>query len=107
MVLISYVVNTKSKGKKNVLALTTMRPLLGVTKDDDKVKPAILKLYDCTKGGTDIVDQRIGSYTVESKSKRWSVAAFAYVIGTARINSGTIFSIKRGSDPRPLNSFLT
>ena len=61
MVLISYVVNTKSKGKKNVLALTTMRPLLGVTKDDDKVKPAIPKLYDYTKGGTDIVDLHIGT----------------------------------------------
>ena len=37
-----------------------MRPLLGVTKDDDKVKPAIPKLYDYTKGGTDIVDLHIG-----------------------------------------------
>ena len=30
---------------------------------------------------------------------------FCIWIGTARINSGTIFSIRRGSDPRPLNSF--
>ena len=44
-------VNAKSKGKKNVLALTTLRPLLGVTKDDGKVKPIPLKLYDFTKGG--------------------------------------------------------
>ena len=53
LVMISYVVNTKKKKKKkNVLALTTMRPLLGVTKDDGKVKPAPLKTYDHTKGGT-------------------------------------------------------
>ena len=41
--MISYVVNTKKKKKKNVLALTTTRPLLGVIKDDGKVKPAPLK----------------------------------------------------------------
>ena len=51
LVLISYVVPSKSKGRINVLALTTLRPLLGVTKDDGKYKPAILKLYNYTKGG--------------------------------------------------------
>ena len=56
MVLISYVVNTKSNGKKNVLGLTTLRPLVGVTKYDGKVKTAPLKTYDHTKGGMDIVD---------------------------------------------------
>lgn len=43
--------------------LSTMQPLMGVTKEDDKKKPAIYKLYDFTKGGTDIIDQRIGFYT--------------------------------------------
>lgn len=105
LVLISYVVKTKSKGKKNVLALTTLRPLLGVTKDDGKVKPAILKLYDHTKGGTDIIDQRIGSYTVKTKSKRWTIAAFAYVIDTARVNAGTLYAMKHDTNPRSLNSF--
>lgn len=42
----SYVVKTKSKGKKNIVVLSTMEPLLGVTKDDDKFKPAIIKFYD-------------------------------------------------------------
>ena len=50
MALCSYNVKTKSKGKKNVLMLTTIRPLLGITKDDKK-KPALYKLYDFTKGG--------------------------------------------------------
>lgn len=48
-------VKTKSKGPKSVLLCTT---ILGVTKS----KPDIYKLYDFTKGGTDIVDQRISSY---------------------------------------------
>ena len=53
MVLHSYVVRTKSKGDKNVLVLGTFDPILGVTKDNKK-KPAIIKFYDFTKGGTDI-----------------------------------------------------
>jgi hypothetical protein len=53
----SYVVQTKSKGKKNVLVLSTMAPLFGTTIDDGKDKPAILKFYDFSKGGTDIVEQ--------------------------------------------------
>ena len=32
--------------------------MLRVTKDDGKEKPALYKLYDFTKGGTDIVDQK-------------------------------------------------
>ena len=83
-----------------------MIPLYLQTKDDGKVKPAPLKLYDFTKGGgADIVDQRIGSYTVKTKSKRWTVAAFVYILDTARVNSGTIYALKKGSDPRKLNSF--
>ena len=65
----SYVVKT-SKGKKNVLMLSTIEPIIGTTIDDEKKKPALYKLYDFTKGGTDIVDQKIGSYTVKSKSRK-------------------------------------
>lgn len=80
----SYVVQTKSKGKKNVLVLSTMAPFLGTTIDDGKDKPSILKFYDFSKGGTDVVDQRIGSYSVNTKSKRWSMTAFAYILDNAR-----------------------
>ena len=52
----SYVVKT-SEGKKFIV-LSTLEPLLGVTSDDEKCKPAIIKLYDFSKGGTDIVDQK-------------------------------------------------
>ena len=55
----SYVVNTKSAGKRRVLLLSTMSPILVVTKGNEKEKPALTKLYNLSKGGTDIVDQRI------------------------------------------------
>ena len=50
MTMTSYVVNTKSSGKRNVLMLATTDPILGITKDDGKSKPAIIKFYDFTKG---------------------------------------------------------
>ena len=53
--LSSYVVKT-SKGKRNVMVLSTVEPLLGVTKEEKK-KPAIMKFYDFTKG-TDIIDKK-------------------------------------------------
>ena len=59
LALCSYHVKTKSKGKRNVLMLTTMRPMLttmrpilGITRDGKK-KPALYKFYYFSIGGTD------------------------------------------------------
>ena len=82
-----------------------MPPLLGTTKDDNKNKPALLKFYDFTKGGTDIVDQRIGTYTTNCKSNRWTTTAFSYILDTARVNSQTLYSHLTQQDPRKTNSF--
>ena len=51
----SYVVFSKSAGKKAVLVLTNYPDLadLGITKDDEKFKSGLLKVYDFTKVGTD------------------------------------------------------
>ena len=68
--LTSYTVKIKSKGKKNVVALSTSRILHGKTIDDGKEKPQIIKFFDFTKGGTDIVDQLNDYYTTRSKSCR-------------------------------------
>ena len=53
--------------------LSTMPPLLGVTKDDGKKKPANTKLYDLTKSGTDIIDQRMSADSVKPKSSKWTI----------------------------------
>ena len=66
----SYVVKTKSSGKRNALLLSLVPPLLATTKDDNKSKPAIYKLYDFSKSETDIIDQKMGFYSCKSKSKR-------------------------------------
>ena len=64
--LTSYTVKTKSKGKKNVVILSTTRPLHCCAKDDQKSKPQIFKFFDFTKGGTDIVDQMNDYFTTRA-----------------------------------------
>ena len=104
MTMSSYVVTT-SKVKKNVLLLSTYNPLLGITKDDDKQKPGLYKLYDFTKGGTDIVDQKMGFYSTKSKSRRWTITALSYVLDMARVNATTIFAMNKGNDTKKQNAF--
>ena len=105
LVLHSYVVSTKSSGKRNVLLLSTVQPILGVTKDDGKRKPAIYKLYDYTKGGTDVMDQRIGSFTCKAKSNRWTLTAFAFILDVCRVNASTVLAINKKIDPNHQNSY--
>ena len=82
-----------------------MRPLPGITKDDNKQKPSIYKFYDFTKGGTDIVDQLNDFYTTRSKSKRWDILTLFYMLGMIRINSKTLFCIKHKLDIRKEDTF--
>ena len=58
LLMSSYVVKT-SKGKKNVILLFTAPPILGITKADGKSKLGIYKVYGFTKGGTNIINQRM------------------------------------------------
>ena len=105
LVLNSYIVNTKSSGKRNVLLLSTMHPILGTAKDNLQLKPAIYKLYDYTRGGTDIIDQRMNFYSSKGKSHRWTITAFAYVLDTFRVNASTVIALNQSIEPRNTNLF--
>ena len=109
MSIVSYVVNTKSRGIKNILVLSTLPNLstMGVTKDDGKKKPAAIKVYDFSKGGTDIVDQRLDSLTTATKSKRWTRKFFHNMLDVTRSNSQSVSSLNQGINPRSkqMNSF--
>lgn len=48
--LVRYSTVTKSSGAVSVVLLTTRKPMLGVTRDEQR-KPAMFKLYDFTKTG--------------------------------------------------------
>ena len=101
----SYTVQTKLKGKKNVVILSTTKPMHSCTKDDNKSKPQIFKFYDFTKGGTDIVDQMNDYFTTRAKSLRWVMIVLYYMLDTARVNAKTIWCIKNGIDHHKLKSY--
>ena len=52
-----YIVSALDKGQGNVLMLSSIQSLLGITVDVEKEKPAI-KLSDFPKGGNDVADQK-------------------------------------------------
>ena len=101
--LTSYVVPSKSKGRKNVIVLSSQEPYLGVIKDE-KAKPQIIKFYDFTKGGTDIVDQRSVSFTTSTKTKKWTRKTLSFMLDTTRVNSQTIHSLNNDVHPRSSDS---
>ena len=94
----SYIVSTKSSGKRNVLMLSTLNHILGIAKDF-KAKPALYKLYDFTKGGTDIVDRKISFFSCKPKSRRWPIGAFSYFLDTCCVNASTVLALNHGKDP--------
>ena len=63
------------------------------------------KLYDFTKGETDIIDQKMGTYTTKSKSRKWSRVAFSYLLDTIRVISSTLIELTKNHDPKLANSF--
>ena len=70
----SYMVKTKSSGKQNVLLLLTVPPLLATTKDDNKSKPAIYKLYDFSKGGTNIIGQSVAVQYLKTPNSLFKIS---------------------------------
>ena len=63
-----------------------------------KEKPLSCKIYDYTKGGIDIPNQRMGSYTTKYKTRKWTSVALPYVLDMARINSQAIYVISNAKE---------
>ena len=105
MCITSYTVTTKSKGKKIVMILSTMRPMDDCIKDDNKFKPQIFKFYDFTKGGMDIVDQLNDFFTTHAKSDRWAIVVLYYMLDTTRVNLKTLYCMKNKIDIRKHKTF--
>lgn len=78
----SEIVRKKSGKLINVLLISTMVPIIGLTKDNKK--PAIINLYNYTMGGTDIVDLLIVHKTVRWKSNKWTMSSLSFMLDTGR-----------------------
>ena len=95
---------TKSTGRKNVLMLSTMRPITGITKDDGKSKLARMKFYNFKKGGIDIVDQWNDYYSCCARTNRWDFVSFFYILDTVRVNIKTVWCLKNLLDIKKTNT---
>ena len=82
--------------------LSTVHPILGIS-EKIKPKPALHKLYDFTKGETDIVNQIMSFYSCEPKSRKWIIVAFSYLLDTCRVNASTIMAVN--TSDKELKSF--
>ena len=60
--------------------------------------------YMTSKSGTDIIDQKMGFYSCKSKSKRWTMNAFSYILDTCRVNASTIYATNNDLQPRNIKS---
>ena len=76
-------------GVQNVLLLNTTNEVHFVT-TNEKRKSIVYEIYDYAKGGIDISDRHIGSYTTKSKTRKWNRAANYYLPDTSRVNDQTI-----------------
>ena len=85
--------------------LSAAPPILGITKDDAKSKLEIYKVYDFTKGGTDIIDRKMGFYTCKPKSRKFTITVFRYVIDMTRVYSSTTFALQNKYDLCKQDSF--
>ena len=95
-------IDKKKKGKKNILALTTMHNQVKLSVDERK-KPHALVFYDHTKGGVAVVDLLSAKMSTRMKTKRWTLNVFAFILDTARTNAKTI--VKENTPTKPLSTF--
>lgn len=57
---------------------------------DEKMKPMVCKIYGYGKGGIDIPDRRMQSYTTKSKTRKWTRVSNYYLLDKGRVNAQTI-----------------
>ena len=97
--LLSY--TDKKKGKKNIIALTTMHNQVKLSVDKRK-KPHRLVFYDHTKGGATFVDLISAKMSTRMKTKRWTLNVFAFMLDTACTNAKT--NVKENTPTKPLST---
>ena len=81
-----------------------MHPIFKFQKIKRK-KTALYKLCDYTKGGRDIVDQKIAFYLSKIKSRKWTTIAFLYLFDICCINSASVLAMNKHKEPRKQNLF--
>ncbi|CAF1533567.1 unnamed protein product [Didymodactylos carnosus] len=85
--LVSY----QAKEKKKPIILLSSLHKNAETFDDDKELPCLIHDYNQSKYSVDVIDQCVGTYSVQRISRRWPLIVFYNMIGLAAINSMTLW----------------
>ena len=72
LTMVSYV----PQKNKALILLSTMHHEISIDEEDHKKRPEIIKFYDKTKIGVDLVDQMVGTYTCKRQARRWPLKLF-------------------------------
>lgn len=78
------------KKNKAVTLISTLHHTKTIS-DDEKKKPEIIKHYNHTKGGVDVMDKMAGAFSVKRKTLRWPVSFFYNMIDLAGLAAYIIY----------------
>ncbi|KAJ8898511.1 hypothetical protein PR048_003871 [Dryococelus australis] len=81
------------KKNKRVLLLSTMQYESSNDEEHSKKKPEIIKYYNSTKGGVDMMDQKIWLCTCKHKTKRRPVVIWSNIMEVAEYNAYMLFQM--------------
>jgi hypothetical protein len=84
--LVSY----QAKKGKNVLLMSSQHCQPTVA-DTPPHKPDVILYYNATKVGVDCLDERVGTYSVKYKTRRWHVVVFCNLIDIAAFNAFVLY----------------
>ena len=88
MMLVSYV----AKEKRVVNLITTVHNTTAVVEDNNN-KPEPVIRYNKTKGGVDLMDQKVTSYTSTRVTRRWPMAMFYNIVDIAALNAEIVYHL--------------
>lgn len=87
----------KAKPRKKVLILSSMHNSVQIEKNNART-PETIQLYNSTKFGVDVTDQMARNYSVKSKSRRWPLQVFFYILDLAGINAWVLYKETTGGE---------
>ena len=83
LTLVSYV----PKPKKCVVLLSTLHHQHDISTQEDNFKPKIIKYYNSTKSGVDLLDKLIREYSTRRCTRRWPLSLFLHYVDIAAYNA--------------------
>uniref|UniRef100_A0A8C4PWH1 PiggyBac transposable element-derived protein domain-containing protein n=1 Tax=Eptatretus burgeri TaxID=7764 RepID=A0A8C4PWH1_EPTBU len=89
--IVSYV----PKKDKTVILLSTLHHDKSVVEESRKKKPEIVTYYNSTKGGINVMDQMVRTYSCKRQTRRWPMVMWYNVLDVAALNAFVLYKSQR------------